>query len=162
MRIPVAFVLALTFGVGCVRYVHVDTVADKSTTAQICKERSDGTMLQDGTLFISPGDTVCLEVQPRGGDLTLVGLTEALGSTTISIRTEVRSTFVSVFIRNPFNQNLNYRTGIQRPGNSEFVVVVSCTVGAGLGNHVTMPPPVQALSFTDFRFLGKGEEMSCN
>ncbi len=118
------------------------------------------TRLQDGIVFIEPGEVVCVRLELNGATATpaeIVGSRE-LGDVLVlsSWANPGAGTFLSV--HNPFGTSLKYRAGLLVPGEQQFRATSSCPVLSKRFALEHWPHPIHALALTDFRVMPEGDD----
>ena len=129
-----------------------------------CSRPGEGLVLEDGVVFMRPGAVACLELAPQESGLNIVGIAAAPGPSVAVFRswTETSSPDVYVSIRNPFDQHLKYRAGMQLPGEEGFRATSSCPVMPGGASFEHWPHSIDALAFTGFILLEDSDGLVCN
>lgn len=118
------------------------------------------TRLDDGVVFIEPGEVVCVRLELNGGKATPA---EIVGSREIGDVLVLKSwtspdaeTFLSV--HNPFGTSLKYRAGLLIPGEKQFRATSSCAVPSERFALEHWPYPIAALALTDLRVLPEDDD----
>jgi hypothetical protein len=127
-----------------------------------CTTGREGT-LSGGVVTIRPGETICVDVEDTGNAVSLSGVVTVVSGKTlvITFRRDTDPPSMILTVRNPFGRFLRYKSGLLRPGASNYVYTSSCPVLSGRIGIELWPYPIDAMKLNAFELLSDASDTSC-
>lgn len=120
--------------------------------------------VQNGLLVLLPGESVHVAGKRRGDRLADLRLVEEGAEHAIEVKFEQQTdgTGMLLTVKNPFDQPLRFRAGVQWLDGPERLMATSiCPVQPGLMSFEMWPQPIFQIALADFELLGEKDDLSC-
>jgi hypothetical protein len=121
--------------------------------------------LYNGTVFIKPGEVICVRLKVLGKSVVPESIVEQGGPTdTLIIRLwqETGGKATYLYIHNPLHEFLVYDASMLRPGATVFRHTSTCPVLSGRVAFEQWPYPISTLALTNFVTTPDTNQVACN